>query len=221
MSEETTLTHSHNHNDSRPSTPTSSSAAAAAPPPPQATTKSATAVSPKSSDDGGINELAYAELVEMRNGTLNHSSSNTNGNGSSTTHSQQHQFFPSACRSLLLELEGNQKCLDCGMNRPEWAAVSYGALVCIKCSGHHRSLGVQTSLVRHITMDHWTFPQVIKMLEGGNAQLQSFFERHALTQSAFVQKQQDRRSRRSRIGIGMVGIVAIAATIVASTWWRC
>eukprot|EP00539_Tryblionella_compressa_P007109 CAMPEP_0178757974 /NCGR_PEP_ID=MMETSP0744-20121128/14106_1 /TAXON_ID=913974 /ORGANISM="Nitzschia punctata, Strain CCMP561" /LENGTH=109 /DNA_ID=CAMNT_0020412243 /DNA_START=11 /DNA_END=340 /DNA_ORIENTATION=+ len=35
-------------------------------------------------------------------------------------------------------------------------------------------------------MDHWTYPQVIKMLEGGNKQLETFFERHALTKNTFV-----------------------------------
>jgi Putative GTPase activating protein for Arf len=140
---------------------------------------------PKSSDGIGVNELAYAELAEMRNGTVLHSSPSNKHH-----HSNRPQFFPVACRSLLMEIEGNQKCLDCGTLRPEWAALSYGALVCINCSGNHRSLGVQTSMVRHITMDHWTYPQVIQMLEGGNAQLQNFFERHALTQAAFQRNQQ-------------------------------
>jgi hypothetical protein len=125
---------------------------------------------PKSSDVISIEELAYEELKEMRSST------------------SQEQFFPMACRSLLQELDGNNRCLDCLSRRPEWAAVSYGALVCIQCSGHHRSLGVLTSTVRSITMDHWTYPQVIKMLEGGNQQLQSFFERHALTPTTFLVK---------------------------------
>jgi hypothetical protein len=97
-----------------------------------------------------------------------------------------------ACRSLLYEIDGNNKCLDCGTGTPEWAIVHYGGLVCIQCSGSHRSLGVQTSTVRHVTMDHWTYPQVIKMLEGGNQQLAQFFERHCLSKNAFVQQQQQK-----------------------------
>ncbi|KAG7339466.1 hypothetical protein IV203_025354 [Nitzschia inconspicua] len=53
-------------------------------------------------------------------------------------------------------------------------------------------------------MDHWTFPQVIKMLEGGNAQLQTFFERHALTQSAFVQKQQEQQNQEKEVELAAV-----------------
>jgi Putative GTPase activating protein for Arf len=35
-------------------------------------------------------------------------------------------------------LPGNNACADCESNNPEWASVSYGVLVCISCSGHHR-----------------------------------------------------------------------------------
>jgi hypothetical protein len=29
-------------------------------------------------------------------------------------------------------------------------------------------------------MDHWTYDEVVQMLEGGNQQLETFFERHSL-----------------------------------------
>jgi hypothetical protein len=90
------------------------------------------------------------------------------------------QSFPAACRGLLQELDGNRKCVDCGRKNPEWAAVSYGALVCLYCSGSHRSLGVNVSTVRSITMDHFSHDEIVKMLEGGNRQLDTFFHRHSL-----------------------------------------
>lgn len=90
------------------------------------------------------------------------------------------QSFPAACRAMLLELEGNSRCVDCGNQNPEWAAVSYGAMVCLQCAGIHRSMGVNVSTVRSVTMDHWRYDEVVKMLEGGNRQLSSFFQRHNL-----------------------------------------
>jgi Putative GTPase activating protein for Arf len=89
--------------------------------------------------------------------------------------------FPPACLSLLRKMDGNHRCIDCGEHDPQWAAVSYGALLCLQCSGHHRSLGVHVSLVRSITMDEWSLEQVLAMLEGGNGQLAGFFGRHHLT----------------------------------------
>eukprot|EP00522_Entomoneis_paludosa_P008077 CAMPEP_0172452442 /NCGR_PEP_ID=MMETSP1065-20121228/10103_1 /TAXON_ID=265537 /ORGANISM="Amphiprora paludosa, Strain CCMP125" /LENGTH=302 /DNA_ID=CAMNT_0013204497 /DNA_START=158 /DNA_END=1066 /DNA_ORIENTATION=+ len=93
--------------------------------------------------------------------------------------------FPPACLAVLQSLPGNDQCVDCGARDPQWAAVSYGALLCLHCSGHHRSLGVQVSCVRSVSMDEWSVTQVLNMLEGGNAQLSDFFARHALCASSF------------------------------------
>lgn len=35
-------------------------------------------------------------------------------------------------------------------------------------------------MVRSLTLDHWSHEQILKMLEGGNEQLHSFFARHLL-----------------------------------------
>lgn len=88
--------------------------------------------------------------------------------------------FPMTARTLLYSLPGNQNCVDCGALHPQWASVSYGALLCLQCSGKHRSYGVQTSFVRSVDMDTWSHRQVLRMLEGGNEQLQQFFDRHRM-----------------------------------------
>lgn len=95
--------------------------------------------------------------------------------------------FPAACMAMLKHVEGNQQCIDCGAHDPQWATISYGALLCLQCSGHHRSLGVQVSCVRSISMDEWSVLEVVAMLEGGNSQLATFFARHALTVEACSQ----------------------------------
>jgi len=56
----------------------------------------------------------------------------------------------------LKEDKANQSCFDCGSASAVWASVNNGVLICIACSGVHRSLGVQTSLVRSISLDMWT-----------------------------------------------------------------
>ena len=87
------------------------------------------------------------------------------------------------CLTLLSSLPGNHRCVDC--NSPasvdcSWAAASYGAVLCLAYSGLHRGLGVRTSFVKSLTMDDWTRAEVLAMLEGGNAQLASFFNRHKM-----------------------------------------
>jgi len=88
--------------------------------------------------------------------------------------------FPPKCRELVFNsIPGNNKCVDCGtIHDVTWASVTYGVLLCTRCSGRHRSYGVATSRVRSITMDRWSHSQVLAMLEGGNKQLQNFYVRH-------------------------------------------
>jgi Putative GTPase activating protein for Arf len=98
--------------------------------------------------------------------------------------STRYHLFPPACLALLKSIEGNHRCVDCGEHDPQWAAVRYGGLLCLQCSGQHRSLGVQVSSVRSISMDEWSLEEVLSMLEGGNSQLSGFFERHELSVEA-------------------------------------
>ena len=114
------------------------------------------------------------------------SASSTTSSSSSLLSTEPRYFhsFPPACLEMLKSIKGNHRCVDCGEQNPQWAACRYGALLCLNCSGHHRSLGVQVSSVRSISMDEWSVTEVISMLEGGNSQLTAFFDRHALTQQA-------------------------------------
>jgi hypothetical protein len=35
-------------------------------------------------------------------------------------------------------LPGNNVCVDCGVDSPDWASVTHGILLCLQCSGPHR-----------------------------------------------------------------------------------
>lgn len=57
---------------------------------------------------------------------------------------------------------GNGQCGDCGQPDPRWASINLGVLLCIECSGIHRSLGVHCSKVRSLTLDSWE-PELLKV----------------------------------------------------------
>lgn len=59
---------------------------------------------------------------------------------------------------------------------PDWASLSFGILICIKCSGIHRSLGVHLSKVRSLALDFWNPEHVELMKCIGNKQSWDIFE---------------------------------------------
>lgn len=76
----------------------------------------------------------------------------------------------------LRNVPGNSQCCDCGAPEPQWASVTLGSLVCIRCAGQHRALGVKRSRIRSLQMDSWSRPQVMRMLMSGNKQVQRVFQ---------------------------------------------
>nr|XP_046252692.1 arf-GAP with coiled-coil, ANK repeat and PH domain-containing protein 3 isoform X1 [Scatophagus argus] len=73
-------------------------------------------------------------------------------------------------------LPGNEQCCDCGQSDPRWASINLGILLCIECSGIHRSLGVHCSKVRSLTLDSWE-PELLKLMcELGNSVINHIYE---------------------------------------------
>lgn len=70
----------------------------------------------------------------------------------------------------------NSTCADCAAQNPDWASINLGVLVCMNCSGVHRSLGVHISKVRSVTLDEWN-DTLIGIVDGiGNTKSNTFWE---------------------------------------------
>jgi hypothetical protein len=70
----------------------------------------------------------------------------------------------------------NPVCADCGASSPDWASINLGAMMCIECSGAHRSMGVHVSKVRSLNLDRWTMPLLQLMERVGNRRLNDIWE---------------------------------------------
>lgn len=131
-----------------------------------------------SNKNNDLLQLAAQELESMKRPKKQQSTKQP------AAHISNEQSFPPACLRLMSSLPGNYTCIDCHSRTDiSWASVSFGCLMCLQCSGKHRSLGVQTSFVKSVSMDGWKVHEILSMLEGGNEQLDQFFERHEMGKS--------------------------------------
>ncbi|KAI9821578.1 MAG: hypothetical protein M1832_003252 [Thelocarpon impressellum] len=67
--------------------------------------------------------------------------------------------------------QGNCWCADCGSGiKTEWVSINLGIILCIECSGIHRSLGTHITKIRSLTLDTTSFTTDIVelLLQVGN-----------------------------------------------------
>lgn len=96
--------------------------------------------------------------------------------------------MPKEVERRLRALPGNKVCVDCDNRNPQWASVSYGCMMCLECSGVHRSLGVHLSFVRSVAMDSWTDKQISAMeMSGGNEKLVEYFSSKGVSKSTKIE----------------------------------
>lgn len=73
----------------------------------------------------------------------------------------------------------NYVCCECDNDESvEWISINLLCVVCIKCSGVHRSLGSHISKIRSLTLDNFTSPEVLHLLRHkvSNASVNNFYE---------------------------------------------
>eukprot|EP01038_Epipyxis_sp_PR26KG_P008997 gene8997-12137_t len=70
----------------------------------------------------------------------------------------------------------NPMCADCGNSQPIWASLNLCIMICIECSGIHRSLGSHISKVRSITLDKWSHNSIQLLLQIGNKNANDIWE---------------------------------------------
>jgi Arf-GAP/SH3 domain/ANK repeat/PH domain-containing protein len=60
----------------------------------------------------------------------------------------------------------NKWCADCGSEiKVDWVSINLGIIICIECSGIHRSLGTHITKVRSLTLDVTSFtPDIVEIL---------------------------------------------------------
>lgn len=73
-------------------------------------------------------------------------------------------------------LDANTVCADCGNLDPDWASLNLGVVICIECSGVHRSLGVHISKVRSLRLDTCTPYEYNLLMELGNKNANRIWE---------------------------------------------
>lgn len=75
---------------------------------------------------------------------------------------------------------------------PQWASTNFGTLLCIECSGIHRSLGVHVSKVKSLMLDKWEPESIEVMLRLGNAKANQIYEANVDIEKSLLTTNWDR-----------------------------
>ena len=107
-------------------------------------------------------------------------------------------------KQLQLDAE-NTSCFDCGQAQPQWASVNNGTFICMNCAALHRSMGVNVSFVRSLSMDTWSEKKLKLMALGGNQKLKEFFQIYDLNDESVQQRYNTRAADFYRLKLRSIG----------------
>lgn len=113
-------------------------------------------------------------------GRPTHSYSTNSQNRSTSNQSSPGSGEPDRLLQSLRDLDtANNLCADCNSAvKTEWVSINLGVILCIECSGIHRSLGTHVSKIRSLTLDTQSFtPDIVALLKlVGNRVSNSVYE---------------------------------------------
>lgn len=118
---------------------------------------------------GGVHSRTRLSIAEELH-------ANNNANKASPAHEDARRIL-----NLVRQADSayNSVCADCGSgSKVEWCSINLGVILCIECSGVHRSLGSHLSKVRSLTLDTNSFnPDLVDLLcRIGNRVSNSIYE---------------------------------------------
>ncbi|GBC05943.1 hypothetical protein RclHR1_06510010 [Rhizophagus clarus] len=96
------------------------------------------------------------------------------------------------------KIPGNDVCVDCKLIDPQWASTNFGTLLCIECSGIHRSLGVHVSKVRSLVLDKWEPEALGVMFKLGNSKTNSIYEAKLVGNNKIMKNPSWERSKKEK-----------------------
>ncbi|KAJ3448654.1 centaurin/arf [Anaeramoeba flamelloides] len=143
------------------------------------------------------NELAQEWLIKVQDGIAYLLNQITSGKEQSMNTSERHDLNSVSPYEELRKFPENLYCSDCGAPDPDWISINLGCLICLPCSGVHRSLGVHISKVRSLTLDEWEHETLELMKVIGNDLVNEIWEKR-LNEVKGISKPNARSDRSDR-----------------------
>lgn len=84
----------------------------------------------------------------------------------------------------IINIEGNQTCIDCGAAKPKWSSINNGVFLCLKCANIHKSFGNRISIPRSLQIDAWDDKQIAYLKKGGNETYKTLLKSYNIPLSA-------------------------------------
>ena len=82
--------------------------------------------------------------------------------------------------------ELNNYCFDCFDKNPNWVSINNAIYLCLSCAGKHRSLGINTSNVKSLSLDEITENQMKLLKIGGNERLKNFLIENKINKNSNI-----------------------------------